>query len=103
MIVLNKCDLIDDEKQHQIRERITALNKMAKILPAEMANVPIPKVLDIGGFDLDRALSINDAFLEPEYPFEWAGVYSLPAGKKRFVFRDGTRSRNVAHLLPSSK
>ena len=59
MIVLNKCDLIDDEKQHQIRERITALNKMAKILPAEMANVPIPKVLDIGGFDLDRALSIN--------------------------------------------
>ena len=89
MIVLNKCDLIDDEKQHQIRERITALNKMAKILPAEMANVPIPKVLDIGGFDLDRALSINDAFLEPEYPFEWAGVYSLPAGKNVLSLETG--------------
>ena len=44
MIVLNKCDLIDDEKQHQIRERITALNKMAKILPAEI-NVPIPAAI----------------------------------------------------------
>ena len=90
MIVLNKCDLIDDEKEHQIRERITALNKMAKILPAEMANVPIPKVLDIGGFDLDRALSINDAFLEPEYPFEWAGVYSFPAGKNVLSLETGT-------------
>ena len=61
----------------------------AKILPAEMANVPIPKVLDIGGFDLDRALSINDAFLEPEYPFEWAGVYSLPAGKNVLSLETG--------------
>ena len=81
MIVLNKCDLIDDQQQRQISDRIGTLNKMAKILPAEMANVPIAKVLDIGGFDLDRALSINDAFLEPEYPFEWAGVYTLSEGK----------------------
>ena len=65
MIVLNKCDLIDDQQQRQISDRIGALNKMAKILPAEMANVPIAKVLDIRGFDLDRALSINDAFLSP--------------------------------------
>lgn len=81
MIVLNKCDLINDQQQHEISERINGLNRMAKILPAEMANVPIEKVLDIGGVDLDRALSINEAFLEPEYPFEWAGVYSLSPGK----------------------
>lgn len=80
MIVLNKCDLIDEEHQKRLSERITKLNKMAKILPAKMADVPIAKVLDIGGFDLDRALGINEAFLEPEYPFEWAGIYTLRAG-----------------------
>ena len=80
MIVLNKCDLISEEERSQLADRIGGLNKMAKILPAEMADVPIEKVLDIGGFDLDRALTINNAFLDPEYPFEWAGVYSLEKG-----------------------
>ena len=80
MIVLNKCDLISEEERSQLADRIGGLNKMAKILPAEMADVPIQKVLDIGGFDLDRALTINDAFLEPEYPFEWAGIYCLEKG-----------------------
>lgn len=78
LIVLNKCDLIDEEQQKQLTDRITGVNRMAKILPAKMADVPIPTVLDIGGFDLDRALGINQAFLEPEYPFEWAGNYSVP-------------------------
>ena len=77
MIVLNKCDLVEEEYQGQLTQRITSLNKMAKILPAKMADVPIARVLDIGGFDLDRALGINEAFLEPEYPFEWAGIYDL--------------------------
>ena len=81
MIVLNKCDLVEEEYQGQLTQRITSLNKMAKILPAKMADVPIERVLDIGGFDLDRALGINEAFLEPEYPFEWAGIYDLSKGR----------------------
>lgn len=89
MIVLNKCDLIEDEHQKRLSERITNLNKMAKILPAKMADVPIPKVLDIGGFDLDRALGINDAFLEPEYPFEWGGIYKLRAGSNTMRLAKG--------------
>ena len=89
MIVLNKCDLVNDEQQNELKERIGNLNKMAKILPAEMANVSIPKVLDIGGFDLDRALGINEAFLEPEYPFEWAGIYSLRKGQNFLKLSEG--------------
>ncbi len=77
MIVLNKCDLIEEEQQSHLMERLAGVNKMAKIMPARMADVSIPRVLDIGGFDLDRALGINQAFLEPEYPFEWAGTYTL--------------------------
>ena len=89
MIVLNKCDLVDDVQQSQLKERIGNLNKMAKILPAKMADVPIAKVLDIGGFDLDRALGINDAFLDPEYPFEWAGIYSLREGRNSLKLSKG--------------
>ena len=34
----------------------------------------------MGGFNLERALEVEPRFLEPEYPFEWAGVYRLTAG-----------------------
>jgi len=36
-------------------------------------------VLGIGGFDLARALEYKPTFLEPEYPFEWAGAFELGA------------------------
>ena len=30
---------------------------------------------------LERATEVDPKFLEPEYPFEWAGAYPLPAGE----------------------
>jgi hypothetical protein len=41
-------------------------------------------VLGIGAFDLTKALAADATFLEPEYPFEWAGVYELAAGPQMF-------------------
>jgi hypothetical protein len=38
-------------------------------------------VLGLGAFDLDRALAVDKTFLEPQYPFEWAGAYQLAAGR----------------------
>jgi hypothetical protein len=38
-------------------------------------------VLDVGAFDLERALAVDSTFLEPQYPFEWAGLYDLAAGR----------------------
>ncbi|MDP2347286.1 MAG: GTP-binding protein [Gammaproteobacteria bacterium] len=80
LIVLNKTDLVTDVESLALIKRVQDINKMAQILPASMADVPIHKVLNVGGFDLARALDINPAFLEPEYPFEWGGVYALSAG-----------------------
>ena len=41
------------------------------------------RILNVGGFNLDRALEVDPKFLEPEYPFEWGGVYQLEAGRLR--------------------
>ncbi|MDP2228577.1 MAG: GTP-binding protein [Moraxellaceae bacterium] len=80
MIVLNKIDLVDPAKLKRLQARLQDMNKMAQIYPANMADAPLEKVLDVGGFDLSRALETNPAFLEPEYPFEWGGLYQLKAG-----------------------
>ena len=53
-----------------------------------------------GGFDLERALSIRPTFLVPEYPFEWGGVYELPAGVTDLVIQPGPDASIDIALVP---
>ena len=80
LVLLNKTDLVDPASLERIERRIRGINGTAKILRTKNADVPIEKVLNVGAFDLNRALAVDEAFLEPEYPFEWGGVYALAAG-----------------------
>jgi G3E family GTPase len=80
LVLLNKTDLVDAAALERIERRIRGINGTAKILRTKNADAPIDQVLDVGAFDLQRALSVDEAFLEPEYPFEWGGVYQLTAG-----------------------
>ncbi len=90
VILLNKTDLVTGAELERIERRIRAMNGTAKIFRTQNANVPIDRVLDVGAFDLQRALAVDSSFLEPEYPFEWGGVYELPAG--RFTLRTGSEA-----------
>jgi len=80
LVLLNKTDLVDEAALARIESRIRGINGTAKIHRTKNADVPIDKVLNVGAFDLNRALQVDEAFLEPEYPFEWGGVYSLTPG-----------------------
>jgi G3E family GTPase len=88
-IVLNKTDLVDQASVSALQKRLHDMNKMAQIIPANMANAPLDRVLDVGGFDLTRALETNPAFLEPEYPFEWGGLFYLNAGNYTLALDTG--------------
>jgi G3E family GTPase len=52
---------------------------------------------------LDRALSTDPKFIEPEYPFEWAGIYHLTAGTHRLVLQVGPDSTINTALLPAQE
>jgi G3E family GTPase len=80
LVLLNKTDLVDAASLERIERRIRGINGTAKILRTKNADAPIDKVLNVGAFDLQRALTVDATFLEPEYPFEWGGVYQLTAG-----------------------
>jgi G3E family GTPase len=79
-ILLNKIDLVSSSELDALEARIHAMNSAAKIFRTKDANIAMDHILDLGGFDLDRALEVNPQFLEPEYPFEWSGCYNLQAG-----------------------
>jgi len=85
VILLNKTDLVTPAELDALEARIHGINAVAKIHRTKNCDVNLDYVLDVGGFNLSRATELDPQFMEPEYPFEWAGAYALPAGTHELV------------------
>jgi G3E family GTPase len=64
VILLNKIDLVTAEELDHVERRIRVLNRFATILRTTNADAPIERVVNIGAFDLTRALSVDPMFLD---------------------------------------
>ncbi len=89
VLVLNKTDLVDDDALDRLEARLREMNRMARVIRSEWADVSVDRVLNLAAFDLDEVLERRPTFLEPEYPFEWTGVYSLDVGRYELSLADG--------------
>jgi len=92
VIVLNKADLVSTAELDALERHVRSINALARIVRADpqgRALVAMDSVLGIGGFDLARALEYKPSFLEPEYPFEWAGAFELQAGDYALNLQEG--------------
>ena len=81
VILLNKIDLVDAAALERIERRVRGISATAAVIHSRNADVPLERVLSLGAFDLERALALDNAFLEPARPFEWAGLYRLSSGR----------------------
>jgi G3E family GTPase len=100
VILLNKIDLVPSDDLDRLGARIKGMNAAAKVLRCKDAKVEMDHILHVGGFDLDRALQVDPKFLEPEYPFEWGGVYRLEAGDYTLHLNEGPDPSIAVALLP---
>jgi G3E family GTPase len=100
VLVLNKCDLATAAELDAVESRIRSINGVARVLRTTQAAAPIDAVLDVGGFDLARALAEKPAFLDPEYPFEWGGCFDLAVGDHTLVCQDGPDPTMTVMALP---
>jgi G3E family GTPase len=89
VVLLNKIDLVTEDELTGLETRIARMNARATLHRTRTADLPIARVLDVGGFDIQHALEIDPAFLEPEYPFEWGGLYALSAGEHTLLLHEG--------------
>ncbi|MBM4187163.1 MAG: GTP-binding protein [Gemmatimonadetes bacterium] len=89
VIVLNKTDLVSPDDLDRLEMRVRSMNAAARVVRARNAEVPVQNLLEVGGFNLDRAMEVDPRFLEPEYPFEWGGVVELAAGRYDLVLQEG--------------
>ena len=66
-IILNKTDLVSGAELAQVDAAIRRINPLAPIHRAQRANVPLDAILNRGGFDLERIVSLEPAFLNPPH------------------------------------
>ena len=100
VILLNKTDLVSPADLDSLEKRIRSMNVLAKVHRTRNAQIEIPKILDVGGFDLNRALVQKPQFLKPDLPFEWAGTYRLVEGGYDLVLQDGPDQDMLVLALP---
>jgi len=65
-IVLNKTDLVTEDELSEVIRRIREINILAPVKETQHASVPLDFVLDVNGFDLDRAAELDPAFRPKE-------------------------------------
>ena len=67
VLLLNKTDLVQADELPILKEKIQALNGLAQIYETKNSLVDLDKILNIGGFDLDRTLEAHPDFLEGKH------------------------------------
>jgi G3E family GTPase len=103
VILLNKTDLVSEKELDQLEDRIRSMNAMAKIYRSKDAAVDMEKILNVRGFDLERALAVKPTFLQPDYPFEWAGIYEITDESLTISLREGPDpSMNILFMEANS-
>jgi G3E family GTPase len=64
VVLLNKQDLVSPAEFAALEQRIRKMNPVAKLYRTTNSEIDLDKVLNIGGFDLQRALQLEPDFLE---------------------------------------
>lgn len=62
-IVLNKCDLVDEEKLVEVENSIKGINRSAEIIRTQHSRVDPNKLINISAFSLERVLEMDPEFL----------------------------------------
>jgi len=64
VILLNKTDLVTPAELDDLEKKIRRMNGMAKIVRTERSKVDMDRVLNVGGFSLERVLEHEPDFLK---------------------------------------
>jgi G3E family GTPase len=65
-LLMSKVDLVSQEQQDALRQRLMRINPKAPIRTVHFGNAPIDEILDIRGFNLNAVLEIDPNFLQDD-------------------------------------
>lgn len=70
VILLNKIDLVSSATLDELTAKIRSINAIAKIYRTQSTAVDMANILDVGAFDLERAVGIDPHFLDDHHDHE---------------------------------
>ena len=65
-LLMSKVDLVSQEQQDTLRQRLMRINPRAPIRAVHFGNAPLDEILDIRGFNLNAVLEIDPNFLKDD-------------------------------------
>lgn len=89
VLLLNKRDLVSEEQLATLNRRIRSINRLAAVYETQRGMVGLDNILGIGAFDLQARAAETPELLKEELPFEWAGIFTLQAGRYELALRPG--------------
>lgn len=63
-LLLNKTDLVEESRLADVQRQIRTINPLAPLHRVRHAQIPLDRILNLGGFDLQRAIQLDSHFLE---------------------------------------
>ncbi len=66
VVLLNKIDLISSDRLAALALKVRGLNAISTIHPTQNCNIALDKILGVGAFDLQQALSIDPELLNED-------------------------------------
>ncbi|HYC77804.1 MAG TPA: GTP-binding protein [Planctomycetota bacterium] len=66
VVLLNKVDLVDADALDAVERRVRALNPYARLVRTRLCDAPLREVLDLGAFDLERALAVDPRLMDDD-------------------------------------
>jgi G3E family GTPase len=67
VMLLNKIDLVPSEELERLDRRLRGMNAVARIYRTQNAVIDLDRILEVGGFNLQRAVEIEPEFLHPDH------------------------------------
>jgi G3E family GTPase len=77
VILLNKLDLVTPAEADELEVTIKSVNPVAKVHRTQKSVVDMDKILNVGGFSLDRAVDINPHFLHDHHHHHHSDVKAV--------------------------
>jgi G3E family GTPase len=66
VLIINKTDLVTPEELQTLKAELKGINASAAMYECQQSRVPLDKVVNIGAFDLQKTIAMDDAFLDTE-------------------------------------
>ena len=111
IIIINKCDLIDDDKKQKIRKLLALMNPTAKIIESNYSSIPLEDIFNTGLYErdltefmakpsweeelaigadheseLEKYGIISTSFVNNERPFHPERLFKLISGEGSLIF-----------------